>query len=55
MLEDYGYEVSTERIDEVMGTIAGIWLIGYNFAIREAIELLAKQRGWKVSKESRKD
>lgn len=49
-LEEYGYEVTPQRITDVMETIATSRYIDTDEIIRHAIETLADEQDWQMAK-----
>ena len=48
--EEYGYEVTNQRIAEVMETIATSRYVDTDEIIRAAIETLADEQDWQMAK-----
>ena len=49
-LEEYGYEVTDQRIAEVMETISTSRYVDTDEIIRAAIETLADEQDWQMAK-----
>ena len=49
-LEEYGYEVTNQRVAEVMETIATSRYVDTDEIIRAAIETLADEQDWPMAK-----
>ena len=49
-LEEYGYEVTSQRVAEVMETIATSRYVDTDEIIRDAIETLADEQDWQMAK-----
>lgn len=49
-LEEYGYEVTPQRIAEVMETIAASRYVDTDEIIRHAIETVADEQDWQMAK-----
>ena len=48
--EEYGYEVTSQRVSEVMETIATSRYVDTDEIIRSAIETLAEEQDWQMAK-----
>jgi len=48
--EEYGYEVTSQRVAEVMETIATSRYVDTDEIIRSAIETLAEEQDWQMAK-----
>jgi len=49
-LEEYGYEVTSQRVAEVMENIATSRYVDTDEIIRSAIETLADEQDWQMAK-----
>jgi len=49
-LEEYGYEVTNQRVSEVMESIATSRYVDTDEIIRDAIETLADEQDWQMAK-----
>jgi len=49
-LEEYGYEVTGQRTDDIMETIATSRYVDTDEIIRHAIETLADEQDWEMAK-----
>jgi len=49
-LEEYGYEVTPQRITDIMETIATSRYVDTDEIIRQAIETLADEQDWQMAK-----
>ena len=49
-LEEYGYEVTSQRVAEVMESIATSRYVDTDEIIRDAIETLADEQDWQMAK-----
>ena len=49
-LEEYGYEVTNQRITDIMETIATSRYVDTDEIIRDAIDTLADEQDWQMAK-----
>jgi Arc/MetJ-type ribon-helix-helix transcriptional regulator len=49
-LEEYGYEVTNQRVADVMESIATSRYVDTDEIIRDAIETLADEQDWQMAK-----
>ena len=50
VLEEYGYEVTPQRVADVMETIATSRYVDTDEIIRDAIETIADEQDWQIAK-----
>ena len=49
-LEEYGYEVTPQRVADVMEAIATSRYVDTDEIIRDAIEIIADKQDWQIAK-----
>jgi len=49
-LEEYGYEVTNQRITDIMETIATSRYVDTDEIIRDAVDTLADEQDWQMAK-----